>query len=151
MIRNIALGLVVRDGFVLGEEYPARSGHDLFVRVPGGGIDYGERSIDAVRREFAEELAVEVTEARLLGVLESHFLRGERVGHEYAHVFAVTGPGLDRWPLDERRDVLDSDTVAAWFPLDALAAGRPPLYPDGAAALALDLQAEAGGTPQRDR
>ncbi|MFD0996178.1 NUDIX domain-containing protein [Pseudoclavibacter chungangensis] len=140
MIRNIALGLVVRDGFVLGEEYPARSGHELFVRVPGGGIDYGEHSVDAVRREFAEELAVEVREARLLGVLESHFMRGERVGHEYAHVFAVTSPDLDAWPIEERRPVLDSDTVAGWFPLEALAAGRPPLYPDGAVAFAERLR-----------
>lgn len=47
-----------------------------FYRPPGGGIQFGETSLEAARREMREEFRLEVDDPRLLGVLESIF--GER-------------------------------------------------------------------------
>ncbi|WP_415096102.1 NUDIX domain-containing protein [Micropruina sp.] len=60
-IRNIAVGLVVRDGRVLAEEHAVVPGHHRFARAIGGGIEFGERAEQALRREFREELGVELT------------------------------------------------------------------------------------------
>jgi hypothetical protein len=41
-VRVIAVGLLVRDGSVLLESYPANARHGEFLRAPGGGISFGE-------------------------------------------------------------------------------------------------------------
>lgn len=56
-VRIIAIGILVRDGWILAEEYVGPDG-DRFLRAPGGGVEFGERVEDAVRREFREELDV---------------------------------------------------------------------------------------------
>ena len=44
-----------------------------FARPLGGGIDFGETSQDAIVREIREELGAELTDARLLGIVENIF------------------------------------------------------------------------------
>mgnify|MGYP001964460840 CR=1 FL=1 len=72
-IRNIAVGLPVKDGHLLALE-----GHDSsrrldFLRAIGGGIEFGETAGDALRREFMEELGVTLEDAEPLGVFENIF------------------------------------------------------------------------------
>ena len=43
----------------------------LYYRPIGGTIEFGERGEEAVRREFREEIAAELTEVRYLGTLEN--------------------------------------------------------------------------------
>lgn len=138
-IRSIAVGLVVRDGHALVEIYPERSHHGLFARALGGGIDFGETALDAVRREFAEELGVSVSAAVPLAITENIFERDGRRGHEIVHVFRVASTELDRLPLDAEVPLLDNDTVARWIPLELLRAGDPPFYPAGIVDLATAL------------
>ena len=144
-IRNVAVGLVVRDGQVLAEEYPSTPGHHRFVRAIGGGIEFGERAADAVVREFREELGVELAATRLLAVSENLFDLAGEPGHEVVHIFAVTCPELEELPAGDRIKVLDNDTWVSWFPLANLAAQDPPFYPDGVAALAASLDGEGLG------
>ncbi|MFT4218590.1 MAG: NUDIX domain-containing protein [Micropruina sp.] len=140
-IRNIAVGLVVRDGWVLACEHAVIPGHHRFVRAIGGGIEFGERAEDALRREFQEELGVDLTTTELLAVTENLYQIAGNPGHEIVHVFAVRCPELEQFPLDATRPVLDNDSVAAWYPLSDLADGNPPLYPNGVTELALGLVA----------
>jgi 8-oxo-dGTP diphosphatase len=56
----IVAAAIVRDGRVLAQQ---RAWPDSAVgrwELPGGGVDAGESDVDAVRRECAEELAVDV-------------------------------------------------------------------------------------------
>ena len=86
-IRNIAVGLVVRDGWVLAEEHAVIPCHHRFVRAIGGGIEFGERAEEALRREFRAELGVELCGAELLAVTENLFQLAGAPGHEIVHVF----------------------------------------------------------------
>ena len=135
-IRNIAVGIVVRDGRALVEIYPANEVHDTFARAIGGGIEFGEPAGSAVRREFEEELGVTLTTAEPLAVLESIFTIGGRPGHEIVHVFAVESPQLDDLALDGELAVLDSHTTVRWIDLDAFRRGDLPFYPVGMAGFA---------------
>ncbi|WP_413353479.1 tetratricopeptide repeat protein [Microbacterium sp. 1P06AB] len=135
-IRVIAVAVVVRDGYVLGELYPATTERPAFLRAPGGGVEPGEGADAAVRRELAEELGASVTESRLLGVIENIFDNEGRPGHEIAYVFAVRSPELEGLGVDERIQVLDGDTSVGWYRLDRLDPDAFPFYPPGAVDLA---------------
>ena len=134
-IRNIAVGLPVRDGHVL-----ALLGSDHvrgieFHRAIGGGIEFGETAEAAVHREFAEELDVSLESVRPLAVTENIFDSASGRGHEIVHVFAVDSAQLAALPADERIAVRDSHTTVGWYDLAALrggaGAGGIGVYPTG--------------------
>ena len=88
-IRVLALCILRQDDRILVRE--TRDPHDgqRFCRPLGGGVEFGETSQAAVRREIREELGVELTEVRLLGTLESLFSYAGRPGHEVVLVYAA--------------------------------------------------------------
>jgi ADP-ribose pyrophosphatase YjhB (NUDIX family) len=62
-------GVAVHEGRVLLH----RSEHDDFWALPGGRIEVGESSTQALRREMREEVGADVTVGRLLWVVENFF------------------------------------------------------------------------------
>jgi ADP-ribose pyrophosphatase YjhB (NUDIX family) len=59
-------------------------------RPLGGGVDFGERAVDALRREFMEELGLSITEPRLLTVLENIYEHHGAPGHEIVFVYETS-------------------------------------------------------------
>lgn len=131
-IRAIAVGLVTQEGRVLLESYPATERHGEFLRVPGGGIEFGEAAAHAVVREFAEELAADFDDAALVAVTENIFDGSRGRGHEIVHVFRGSSPTLAALPVGERLRVQDSHTTVGWYDIAGLSArDAPPVYPVG--------------------
>jgi len=99
-----------------------------FFRPLGGGIEVGESAEAALRREFAEELAAELAQVRLLGVLENRFLYNGVPGHETVFVFtaALTGTGAGLPAV-----VVDTGEAISWEPVDTFGRGAARLYPVG--------------------
>ncbi|MGF6823085.1 8-oxo-dGTP pyrophosphatase MutT (NUDIX family) [Microbacterium sp. ZKA21] len=131
-IRNISVGLPVKEGHVL-----VLSGRDVskgqdFYRAIGGGIEFGERADEALRREFLEELGVVLDGSRVLTVTENIFTYESSPGHEVAHVFAVECAALDALPLDAELHILDEGSPVRWVPIEDLRDGVRPLFPAGA-------------------
>jgi ADP-ribose pyrophosphatase YjhB (NUDIX family) len=56
-------------------------------RPLGGSIEFGERAVDALRREFAEEVGLAIAEPTLLTVLENLYSHHGATGHEIVFVF----------------------------------------------------------------
>jgi len=134
-VRVIAVGILVRDGWILAEEYVGARG-DRFLRAPGGGVEFGEHADEAIRREFGEELDVTLDDAGLLGIVENIFDAHGRRGHEIVYVYEVRCAALEALPLSHRLAVRDADTTVGWYRLDTLGAGTLPFHP----AAALDLR-----------
>ena len=100
---------------------------------PGGGIEFGEHAADAVRREMREELAVELSDVSLLGVLENVFTHEGVAGHEVVFVFAAT---LENPAFYERDEIAGVESngrpfVVQWLPLADFRPGGALLHPHG--------------------
>ena len=67
-IRNSAKALIIKDGKMAAIRI--NDGHEEWFIMPGGGQETGEQLSDAVRREVAEELGLEVEPKELAFVVE---------------------------------------------------------------------------------
>ena len=97
-IEIIARGLWIHQGKVLLCQN-VKYGHQF---LPGGHVDFGEQAAVALQRELVEELGVQVTVGKFLGVCEARFEQGKKTGHPQLHhevsfVFEIT-------PSDESTD-----------------------------------------------
>ena len=134
-IRPIVICIFRKNDMILaGEGYDSVKG-EKFYRPLGGAIEFGERGEDAVRREIKEEIGADVTDLRLLGVLENLFVCEGRQGHEIVlvHDGRLVDPAVyEHGAVDGLHGVDDGIPFRAyWKRLDEFGNGRPPLYPDG--------------------
>ncbi|MDE2901897.1 MAG: NUDIX domain-containing protein [Chloroflexota bacterium] len=129
-IRPQALVAVRSGSRVLVQDYAATGGASAY-RPLGGAIDHGELAEVAAKREIQEELGAEITDVRLLGVLENIYSKDDKDWHEI--VFMFEARFVDR-SLEEAERLVgmegDGDRIeAVWLdvsePVDA------PLYPPG--------------------
>lgn len=142
-IRVKALGLHWRDGRLLAAEVLDDAGRVKGVRPLGGSVEFGETSSDAVRREFREELGIDVAIVGEPIYLENIYEHEGAPGHEVLILFEVLFPSGAFAEQDCVRFHEDNGAagVARWFALDQLdVAGGPDLYPAGLKDLLLTMK-----------
>lgn len=86
-IRVLALG-IIQDGnriFISQGYDPVKQ--TTFYRAMGGGVDFGETSLEALKREFQEEIQAELTNIKYLGCQENLFVFNGKQGHEILQIF----------------------------------------------------------------
>jgi 8-oxo-dGTP pyrophosphatase MutT (NUDIX family) len=81
-----AAGIAIRDGRVLVQNITG----DSLSTIPGGRIDQGETSVEAVVREIDEEFGERVTLGGLLFVIESFFPEHGVDFHEVGFFYEMT-------------------------------------------------------------
>ncbi len=133
-IRVKALGLHWRDERLLAAEVYRDDGSVKGVRPLGGSIEFGEPAEVALRREFKEELGVNV---EVLGgpiLMENLYFHEGVTGHEVLFIFEVDLPpaafnNRDYITFQESDGTLCTER---WYDLDLLdQAGGLELYPAG--------------------
>ena len=98
-----------------------------FHRLLCGHVEFGEHSADAVVREIAEELATDLADVTLLGVIENVYTYAGNRGHEIVFVYAATVS--DGVVPDEGGWFDDGGPIRVeWRPVDVQT--DIPLYPD---------------------
>ena len=108
------------------------STRENFYLPVGGGIEFGEYSVDAVRREIKEELGKEIVNERLLGVSEHIFIFAGQKEHEI--VFTYLAEFKDQAAYNETLTGTESNgqpIELVWITLDELAKSTMELYPNG--------------------
>jgi ADP-ribose pyrophosphatase YjhB (NUDIX family) len=112
-------------------------------RFLGGGVEYGERAEDAIRRELWEEIGAAITDVEQLGTVENLFTSEQRRIHEVIFVFsaAFADEGLYRresFSVDEAV----CDGPACWVAIGRLLTGEIQVYPPELLALLSNLPAD---------
>ena len=99
IIKAMAVVSRPRDGALLVSE----SADPLFQRPLGGHVEFGEYALDTVRREFLEEIGQELTDVRLLGVLENIFGWQGGIEHEVVFIFTAAFGSAAAYEIEEQR------------------------------------------------
>jgi 8-oxo-dGTP pyrophosphatase MutT (NUDIX family) len=135
-IRVLALGV-----FRHGDTILVGVGHDpsknqTFFRPLGGGVEFGEHSLTALRREMQEEIGAEIKNARLLGTLENFFVYNRLPGHEIVQIYEAEFVDESFYTRAEFT-VTEGSLIgkAVWMSLGDFQDGVTPLVPEGLLAL----------------
>jgi ADP-ribose pyrophosphatase YjhB (NUDIX family) len=138
--RVIVLGILLSQGKLLVSAVTEANGRVKGWRALGGGVEFGERVEDALRRELAEEIDATIVNVRRLAVLENHFdYRGQQ-GHEIVFVMAadLNDPGKAKAESFFFKDGSALEQ-AKWTSLQTFIEGKETLFPVGILPILQDL------------
>ncbi len=128
-IRPLSLAIIRNDNKILvvpGYD-PKKDEH--FYRLVGGGIEFGETALEALHREFQEELALELESPELLDVVENIFTFDGRNGHEVVFVYEAKFSDKSAY-LKETMTIIDHPEASTVW-LDIANADLSKIYPNG--------------------
>ena len=132
-IRVITICIIRKGDSILVFEGYDHVKDQTFYRPLGGGIDFGEPSLDALQREFQEEIGAILTNLYYFRTLENIFTCYGETGHEIVIIYK--GEFADKTFYDKSVIIGQEDNgdafKAIWMPIKDFQDGRFPLYPDG--------------------
>ncbi|BAZ10380.1 NUDIX hydrolase [Calothrix sp. NIES-4071] len=130
-IRLIALGLIRNGAKVLLSEGYDPVKQSTFYRAMGGGVDFGETSLEAVKREFQEEIQAELKNIRYLGCLENIFTFNGKPGHEIIQLYECDFVDPKYYEF-EKKDFTEGERkkTAVWVDIDRCQSGELRLVPE---------------------
>lgn len=131
-IRPLAVCIVKHEGKILAGNGFDSVKEEVFYRLLGGGIKFGERAEAALKREFQEELGTGLENVKFITTLETIFTYEGKNGHEILMVFEGDLVNTDLYEKSEIQ-ILDSNEggVASWQKIDDCKNGKVILYPEG--------------------
>ena len=128
-IRPIVLGIVRKGNKLLVSKGYDKSKKQEFYRCLGGGIEFLERSEDALIREFKEELNINIKVGKFLGICESIFNNKGKNAHELVLLYDAY---IDDKDYQEKYKVIDdeSESEAVWVEINRFKDKELTLYPE---------------------
>lgn len=128
-IRPIVLGIVRKGNKLLVSKGYDKSKKQEFYRCLGGGIEFLERSEDALIREFKEELNINIKVGKFLGICESIFNYKGKNAHELVLLYDAY---IDDKDYQEKYKVIDdeSESEAVWVEINRFKDKELTLYPE---------------------
>ena len=132
-IRAIAICVFRKGDLILVAEGIDEVKGDHFYRPIGGGIEYGETSSDALKREMLEEIEAKINNLNYLGTIENIFTFNGDLGHEV--VFVYDAEFVDKSFYDQSSFLGQEDNGATfkllWKPISDFTNNKLNLVPDG--------------------
>ena len=127
-IRPIVLGLAIKDNKLLVSEGFDKVKNQTFYRCLGGGIEFLEKSEEALKREFLEEINVDITVKNFLGISENIFTYQGKKAHELILFYSIE---ISDENYQEEYKVIDDhgETIAKWIDIDEFKNKNKILYP----------------------
>ena len=128
-IRPVVLGLAIRNNKLLVGEGFDNVKNETFYRCLGGGIDFLEKSYDALKREFFEEIGASIIVKDFLGISENIFTYKGKNAHELILFYSIDIPDKD---YKDEYHIIDgkADYMAKWIDIDDFKNKSKILYPE---------------------
>ena len=127
-IRPIVLGVAIRNKKLLISESIDTAKKQSFCRCLGGGIEFCETSIEALKREYMEELGIPINVKKLIKVVENIFEYEGKKAHEIVFLYEIDIE--DEYYKEEYKAIEDGkDFVAKWIDINEFIEGRKIIYP----------------------
>ena len=128
-IRPIALGIAIKNNKLLVGEGFDKVKNQTFYRCLGGGIEFLEKSSDALKREFKEEIGANITVKDFLGISENIFTYQGKNAHELILFYSIEISDND---YKEEYHIADEDDrgIAKWIDIDEFKNKNKILYPE---------------------
>lgn len=136
-IRPLTLALIKNENnqYLHHEAYDSVS-KEKFYRPLGGGIEFGERGEEALKREFLEEINQEIEVGRLLETFENIFVYEGEPGHQIILMYEAKFKDQDSYnkefEIDESGKIVGK---AVWRSVKEIEDERAKLYPVGLSSL----------------
>lgn len=127
-IRPIVLGLAVKNNKLLVSEGFDHVKKQTFYRCLGGGIEFLEKSTDALKREFMEEIHTNIIIKDFLGISENIFTYEGKNAHELILFYSIDIPDSEYQEEYEATDDCGAMTVK-WIDISEFKNGDKILYP----------------------
>ena len=128
-IRPIVLGLAIKNHKLLVGEGFDKSKNEHFYRCLGGGIEFLEKSSDALKREFSEEIHANIIIKDFLGISENIFTYKGKNAHELVLIYSIDIP--NEYYKEEYHIIDDkADYMARWIDIDDFKNKSKILYPE---------------------
>ena len=126
-IRPIVLGLAIKDNKLLVSEGFDKVKNQTFYRCLGGGIEFLEKSTDALKREFKEEINIDIVIKDFLGISENIFTYEGKNAHELVFYYNINILDKD---YKEEYVVTDDNgqSKAIWIDINEFKNGNKILY-----------------------
>ncbi|MET3729430.1 ADP-ribose pyrophosphatase YjhB (NUDIX family) [Fictibacillus halophilus] len=133
-LRVNTLGILLNNGRILLEEREGNhsEGTGTYYRPIGGTIEFGEKSDQAIVREFYEEIGAAIKVKHYMTCVENIFFVDKKMGHEISQIYSVEFVDSDLY-LAEKFVVTEGQqkTIAKWIDLDDIMENRKLLFPKG--------------------
>ncbi len=128
-IRPIVLGIVKKENKILVSEGYDEVKNEVFYRSIGGGIEFLEDSKEALKREFKEELNIDISVGEFLGIAENIFTYNGKNAHELILFYNVNISDKD---YKEKYHIIDdnSETDAMWIDINKFKNKELKIYPE---------------------
>ena len=130
-IRPISISIIRNDMKILVYERQDDITGEKFYRLVGGCIEFGEASDIALKREFKEELSLDIEEIKLISTFESTFTFNSNKMHEI--VFLYESKFEDKNIYD--KDIInglegDREFEAIWISISDFLTKKCRIYPE---------------------
>ena len=127
-IRPIVLGVDIKNGKILVSEGYDSIKKQTFYRCLGGGIEFLEKSDEALKREFLEELGIEIIIKDFLGLAENIFTFEGKDAHELVFFYSIDindSDYKDEYIIFD----MEKDNIAKWVSIEDLKSKKQIIYP----------------------
>lgn len=128
-IRPVVLGIARNGNKILVSEGHDKVKNQVFYRCLGGGIEFLEKSDVALKREYKEELGIDIAVGEFLGIAENIFNFQGNDAHELVLFYNIKLKDED---IKERYRILDEedDGDTYWIDIDEFKNKEKILYPE---------------------
>ena len=128
-IRPVVLGIAIKNGKILVSEGYDKVKKQTFYRCLGGGIDFLETSLDALKREYKEELGFVIIVEDFCGISENIFTYQGKNAHELILFYNIKIQDKD---VREKYHIIDDncESDAYWIDVNEFKNNKKIIYPE---------------------